>query len=88
MTDIKKVLRKINGYTQSNNHTESVLVLARFLDDKTAVDELTTIQQKADKLGFMEPVWMKQRYTILTNLLNKVTFKYGEALKDEFNRRF
>jgi hypothetical protein len=88
MTDIKKILRKINGYTQSNNHTESVLVLARFLEDKTAIEELTAIQQKADRVGYMEPVWMKQRYTILTNLLNKVTFKYSEALKDEFNCRF
>jgi len=88
VVNIDKLVNKIAKLTDNNCHTESVLELAKFVEDKTSIDELKVIQAKANKAGCMDYEWITERRGILTKLLNTVTYKYGIDISNKFRGAF
>lgn len=66
---IDKVQKRIAKLTDINNHTESVIELARWLKDKKAEKMLQGFIDKQTQAGYMPDDLIKKRNNMLNGLL-------------------
>ncbi len=85
---IADLIRKLLKLRKINNHTEAVLLLAKFLKDEQGIKEMTAIQTKANKAGHMEYGWIEERMAIRQRLMNVVLLKYNEDTMIKLNAAF
>ncbi len=76
---LQNTAKEMKKLTRSNNHTESVMRLARFVDDKQAYEVLKAIQEKINKVGHINNEQIASRMKIMYSLLNQVKAKHGES---------
>ena len=86
--DIKPIVAKIAKLTDRNDHTGSVLELAKFLNDKKAVKALQAVQQIHDAEGSMPSEIAKYRSNVLNDLMNKIKSKHGADIAKQINGAF
>ena len=70
--------KKIQKLTDINYHSEAVLQLAKFLNDKKNVILINNVIKMADSYGYMPSELISIRNQILNNLLSSLKNKYGE----------
>ncbi len=86
--EIKATARKIARLTDNNAHNYSILELAKFMEDKDAIEKMEAIIEKHEKRTYMELEWMSERDVIRKALLNRVIFEYGEKVRNLLNGSF
>lgn len=86
--DIKPIVVKIAKLTDRNDHTGSVLELAKFLNDKKAIKVLQAVQQIHDAEGSMPSEISKYRSNILNDLMSKLKSKHGAEIAKQINGSF
>jgi hypothetical protein len=86
--DVKPIVAKIAKLTDRNDHTGSVLELAKFLNDKKAVKVLQAVKQIHDAEGSMPSEVSKYRSSILKDLTDKFKSKYGQDAAKELSKAF
>ncbi len=86
--ELNKLIKKIARLTDINNHNESVLTLAKHLNDTNAIEAMEAIMVKHKRAGGMESEWIDERVKIRKGLMNRVTFLYGEEINKKINGAF
>lgn len=86
--DVSDLVKKIEGHTDRNAHTESVLELAKFLKEEKLENILNSIMDIHMEMGSMPMELMKLRSKILDELLKLVRSKYGNDIYKQINSVF
>lgn len=86
LKSIKGLISKVQNLTDRNEHTQSVIELAKFMKDPS-INALMKISDKIDKDGYATETLIKQRTNILTNLLQQFQIKYP-SFYEELNSSF
>ena len=85
---IEIVRETISAYTDINHHTKSVLTLAKFLEDKNAVNELKQIEKEIDLIGGLTYELDVKRRQIRLSLMEQLRIKHGQEVHDKLNSAF
>ena len=80
--------KKIANDTNYNNHTEAVLRLAKFLQDKEAITLLNAIKKSHDKYGYLPAEYSASRNFLLKALLQKAKMKLPGADYDLISKSY
>jgi len=76
--DLDKAVSKIEKLTDTNQHTNAVIELAKMIGDEKAIKQLQKIDAQHMKIGSMPMNLINKRRDIRTALLNTAKEKYGE----------
>jgi len=85
---MKRIISKIKKLTQDNYHTESVMELAKFMNDARSLDQLKFIQSEQEKAGHLNQDLYSARMSIMKSLLDKVKTVHGEKVYQQFYQSF
>jgi hypothetical protein len=73
---LEKIIRDIQKNTDTNNHTEAVLILAKFLKDNKKVKILNAIEDITKVEGHTPSYLLQYRNSVLKELLESLKDKY------------
>jgi DNA-binding ferritin-like protein len=86
--DFDNIFNKIAEQTDQNDHTGSVITLAKFLKDKKSEKILTNIHNIHKIVGNMPSELSKYRETIRKDLMKLAERKVGKEKADKLNGAF
>jgi hypothetical protein len=85
---IVELSKKISKLTDINDHNSSILLLAKFLKEKKAIELMNYIKKMHNTYGSMPQQLIQLRNNILDALLQKVKDKYGYVDYQLINNSF
>lgn len=88
MTPQEKILKQIKSYTKYNNHTGSVRILARYLNEEQYEKRLVKMQVDQEARGYSEQSEISERIDILKALLEIVHTRFGTDVYKKFYMSF
>jgi len=71
--------KKISNFTDSNDHNKSILLLAKFLKSKKAIQIMNNVIKMADNFGYMPKNLIDIREQIYNSLMMILKSKYGNV---------
>lgn len=85
---IDGLIRRVGRLTQNNDHNESVMELAKFLNEQDAIDKMESIIKRHERLGHMPYELIQERMRIMGELMKKVELTYGYEIKKKLYSKF
>ncbi len=86
--DVSDLVKKIEKHTDRNAHTEAVIELAKFLNNKSMVNILNSIMDIHMEMKSMPVELSKLRQEILDELLLFIKNKYGSDIYKQINSAY
>lgn len=87
-SSVDSLVKKISKKTDQNDHTGSVMDLAKFLNATNHIKILTAFQQLHVLYGHMPSQLIELRDYETKELLRQVEAKYGKEARDKINSAF
>lgn len=86
--DIKPVVKSIANLTDKNDHNQAAMELAKFIGDKTYIEQIAKIQKYHELKGSIPQSLIQYRTTVVGNLIQQAKNKYGEEVAKQLNKSF
>lgn len=83
MDKFERLLKSVGKLTESNNHTEARIEIAKYFGFNKSLEKLQDLQKRGDSLGFMSMEMIRERMEITDYMLERIPNEIKQLLYDK-----